>query len=97
MEFKNIKVTEIKFLNNGGNLRAFVSVQLDDWTIHDFRIVKKDGQRAYVSAPQISWKDQETGRILYKALFTIPGEARQRIETAILFAWERERNGNQSV
>lgn len=97
MDFKNIKVSEIKFLNNGGNLRAFVSVQLDEWTIHDFRIVKKDGERAWVSSPQLSWKDHQDGQIKYKALLTIPGEARQRIETAILSAWEKEKNGSHSA
>jgi len=46
-----------------------------------------------VSVPQMSWKDAE-GKKKYKALLSIPRELKQRIEVAILSAWEKEKSGN---
>jgi hypothetical protein len=84
-----IKVIEIRFLNDGRPLKAFADVQVGDWIIHDWRIIKHDGQRAWVSVPQASWKDRD-GKIKYRALLSIPGELKQHIEVAILSAWEKE-------
>ena len=85
-----IKVIEVKAMNNDRPLKAFASVQVGDWIIYEWRIVQQPGQRAWVSVPQVSWKDQD-GKVKYKALLSIPGELRQRIEVAILSAWEREK------
>ena len=86
------EITVTDFLKvNGGKLKAFASVKVDNIIIHDFRIVQQDGQRAWVSVPQVSWKDNQ-GQIKYKALLDIPGELKQRIEVAILSAWEQEKN-----
>ena len=85
------EITVTDFLKvNGGKLKAFASVKVDNIIIHDFRIVQQDGQRAWVSVPQVSWKDNQ-GQIKYKALLDIPGELKQRIEVAILSAWEQEK------
>jgi len=86
-----IKVVEFNLLNNGDKpLKAFASVQVGDWVINDWRVIQKPGQRAWVSVPQTSWKDKE-GKIQYRALLSIPGELKQRIEVAILSAWEKEK------
>jgi DNA-binding cell septation regulator SpoVG len=90
-----VKVIKIRLLSDGRPLKAFVSVQVGDWVIYDWRIVKHDGQRAWVSVPQTSWKDRD-GKVKYRALLSIPGEIKQRIEVAILSAWEKElKNGKQ--
>ena len=96
MEFQVIKVVEIRNLNDGRPLKAYVSVQVGDWIIYDWRIVKKDDQRAWVSVPQVSWKDTE-GKVRYKALLSIPGELKQRIEVVILSAWEKEIKNGQAA
>ena len=85
-----IKVVEIRLLNNGKSLRAFCDVRIDGWIIHDFRIIKQNGQRVFVSPPQVSWKDPETGIIKYKGVLTIPSEQKQRIDTEILHAYQME-------
>ena len=85
-----IKVVEVKSMNDGRPLKAFVSVQVGDWIIYDWRVVQQPGQRAWVSVPQVSWKDND-GKVKYKALLSIPGGLKQRIEVAILSAWEREK------
>jgi len=55
-----------------------------------------NGQRAFVSVPQTSWRDAE-GNVRYHTLLSIPGELKQRIEVAILSAWEKElRNGKST-
>ena len=86
----DIRVLEIRHLNNGRPLRAFVDVQVGDWIIHDFRIVKQDGQRAFVSPPQVSWKDPDSGQIRYRGILTIPSEQKQAIDVAILSAFQKE-------
>lgn len=89
-----IKVIEFRFINNGSPLKAFASVQIDDWIVHDWRIIQKEGQRAWVTVPQMSWRDTD-GKVRYKSLISIPGDLKQRIETKILSAWEegKSRNG----
>jgi DNA-binding cell septation regulator SpoVG len=93
----DIEVKEIRAVNNKGPLKAYVSVKVGDWTIHDWRIIKQDSQRCWISPPQTSWRDSQ-GQVHYKSLFSIPGELKQRIEVAILSAWEKEqkRNGSNS-
>jgi DNA-binding cell septation regulator SpoVG len=94
-----VEVVELRLLNDGRPLKAFCDVKIDGWIIHDFRILKKDGQRAFVSPPQVSWKDPESGEIRYKGILTIPPEQKQRIDTEILHAYQVEvekENGRQS-
>jgi len=91
----NINVLKIRSLNDGRPLKAFADVQVGDWIIYDWRITKQDGQRVWVSVPQTSWKDRD-GKVRYRALLSIPGELKQRIDVAILSAWEKEkRSENQ--
>lgn len=84
-----VKVIEIRPLGDGRPLKAFADVQVGDWVIYDWRITKQEGQRASVSVPQTSWRDKD-GKVRYRALLSIPGELKQRIEVAILSAWEKE-------
>ncbi len=77
------------------DLRAFVDVQLGDWKIFEWRIIKKDGQRAWVSVPMASWKDLDH-KVRYRALLSIPDELKQRIEVAILSAWEKEKRSEET-
>jgi len=86
-----VEIIEIKTLSGDRPLKAYADVQVGDWTIYDWRIIKHDGQRAWVSVPQTSWKDKN-GKVNYRALLSIPGELKQRIEVAILSAWEIEEN-----
>jgi DNA-binding cell septation regulator SpoVG len=85
----NIQIIELRLLSGDRPLKAFASVQIGGWTIHDWRVVKHDGQRAWISPPQTSWKTPGGG-IKYRSLLSIPGELKQRIEIAILSAWEKE-------
>jgi len=85
-----IKIIQIRLLNDGRSLKAFVDVQIGDWIIHDFRVIKQDSQRAFVSPPQVSWKDPETGQIKFKGILTIPSEQKQRIDVEILSAFQKE-------
>ena len=92
---KEIRVIEIRPLNDRRSLRAFVDVQVGDWIIYEWRIIKKEGLRAWVSVPMASWKDFDH-KVRYRALLSIPDELKQRIEVAILSAWEKElKNGKQ--
>jgi DNA-binding cell septation regulator SpoVG len=84
-----VRVIEIRPICDGRPLKAFVDIQVGDWIIYEWRIIKKDGQRTWVSVPMASWKDLDH-KVRYRALLSIPDELRQRIEVAILSAWEKE-------
>ena len=85
-----VKVLEIRPLSHGRPLKAFIDIQVGDWIIHDFRVIKQNGQKAFVSPPQVSWKDPATGQIRFKGILTIPPEQKQRIGTEILHAYQVE-------
>ena len=85
-----IRVVDLRFVDSNGPLKAFVGVRVGDWVISDWRIIQKPGQRAWVSYPQITWKDAD-GKVKYKSLISIPGELKQKIDIAILSAWEEEK------
>ena len=90
MTMNKVEVQSIRLIGDGRPLRAFADVRVDEWIIHDFRILKQNGQKAFVSPPQVSWKDPETGQIKYKGILTIPPEQKQRIDTEILHAYQEE-------
>jgi len=85
-----IEVFEIRLLNSNRPLKGFADVKLDDIIIRDFRIIKQNGQKIFVSSPQVSWKDPETGEIKFKGILTIPPEQKQRIDLEILSAFQKE-------
>lgn len=87
---ESIRIIEIRLVNGDKPLKAFVDVQIGDWIIHDFRIVKQNNQRASVLSPQVSWKDPETGTIRFRGVLTIPPEQKQRIDVEILSAFQKE-------
>jgi DNA-binding cell septation regulator SpoVG len=85
-----IQVIGFRVLPGDKPLKAFCDVRVGDWIVRDFRILKQNGQRAFVSPPQVSWRDPETGEIKYKGILTIPPEQKQRIEVEILSAFQKE-------
>jgi DNA-binding cell septation regulator SpoVG len=94
-----VKILKIRLLNDTRSLRAFADIQVCDWIVRDFRVIKQNGGRAYVSPPQVSWKDPETGKIMFKGILQIPPEQKQIIDIAILAAYQGEMektNGRQS-
>jgi hypothetical protein len=94
MNDARIEVLAIRRTNSEKPLKAFVDLRIGDWTVCDFRIVKQNGQRAWVSPPQASWKD-DSGGVHYRSILSFPSELKQRIDVAVLSAWEKETsNGN---
>lgn len=87
----NVRVVQMRLLNDGKPLKAFADVRVGEWLIRDWRIIQANGNRAYVSPPQISWRDPGTGEIRYKGVLTIPIEEKQQIDVAILSAFQREK------
>ena len=85
----DIAVLDIKIVKGSRPLKAFIDVQVGEWVVRDWRIVKQNGQRAWVSPPQASWQDQ-TGTTHYKSILDVPPELKQRIDVACLAAWEKE-------
>ena len=90
-----IKIIEIRLLNNGSALKAFVDVQIGNLVIRDFRVIKENSQRPYVKVPFSTCKDQ-AGQLKFRRIVVLPDEMRGEIDLAILNAYQREmekRNG----
>ena len=86
-----IKIAKIRLQNNDKPLKAFADIQLENgWIIKDFRVIQQPGQKAYVVAPQASWRNRE-GSINFKTLITIPNGDKWQLESAILAAYQREK------
>lgn len=88
----SIKVLELRFMNSDKPLRAFADVQIGDWIIREWRVIKETGKRAWIAPPQLSWKAPD-GRIQYKTIVTLPDELKGEIDQIILnrFTEEMER------
>lgn len=72
----------------GGNLKAFVDVQVGaSLTIRGFRIVQQPGQKAGVAPPQREWMG-DNGVKRYAPIVELSGTLKHAIEQAILTAWE---------
>lgn len=86
-----MKVAKIRLQNNDKPLKAFADIQLSNgWIIKDFRVIQQPGQKAYVVAPQASWKNRQGG-INFKTLVTIPDNSKWQLESAVLAAYQKEK------
>jgi hypothetical protein len=97
MDEPEIRVLKITRLPGNKSLWGFADIQLDDWIIREWRIIKENSKRPRVASPQTSWKNQD-GQIQYKTIVTLPDELKGQIDFAILkrFNEEMEReNGNK--
>ena len=92
-----VELIEVRPIVSNGPIKAFVDIKLGDLVIHEFRIIKKDGQRLQIQAPIASCRTKD-GIIRYRSLFSAPAELMQRIEVTILSAWEKGlRNGKSEA
>jgi DNA-binding cell septation regulator SpoVG len=83
-----VEVTNIRAVPGGtGNLRAYASVKIGPLVIHDCRLIQQNGQRAWVSPPQSSWKTS-SGETKYKPLIEWPDHWKDAIRDAVLAGYE---------
>ena len=92
---EEVKVIEIRPLNDGRPLRAFVDVQLGDVVLRDLRVMKENGKRLYVKVPFSTYKDQ-TGQLKFRPIVVLPDEVRGEIDLAILNAYQGEMEKNNA-
>ncbi len=81
-----MKLTEIKIrkIFDEGNLKAFVSVTLDDCiALHELKVIHGNG-RLFVAMPS---REDENG-VFRDIVHPICSEARQQLEDAVLLAYE---------
>lgn len=86
-----VKVLDIRLMNGDKPLKAFCDIYIDEWdaTVREFRVIKQNGKRSHVVAPQCSWKAPD-GSIQYKTLITLPDEVKGQVDTAVLRAFDEE-------
>jgi len=82
----NIEVLEIKKVSNAGKLRAFAKLKLGEIICCDFRVIQQEGQKAWVSVPQLGWTGTD-GKVRYKNMVELPEKLKSEVFKAILAAW----------
>ena len=85
----NIEIIDFRLLTGEKPLRAFADVQIGDWIVREWRIIKENGKRYRVAPPQLSWKAPD-GQILYKTLITLPDELKGQIDFTVLTRFNEE-------
>jgi DNA-binding cell septation regulator SpoVG len=84
-----IRVLSIRDINKGA-VRAVADIGLGPLLIiKEFNIIQQPGQRVWVSLPSREWQGDD-GKRRFAPLVELTGSLTQRIEQAILQAWERE-------
>lgn len=80
-----------------GNLRCFASVKIGPLVLHKVRLIDtQDGRAPWVSPPQETYEDKQTGETRYKPLAEIPREWKQPLTDCVVAAWEAyQREGGQ--
>ena len=85
-------VENMKKLDGSGNLKAFVSVNIEDkLIIHSCRILQQPNQEPWVSLPQREWADQDGGKH-YAPVIELPDRVKSAIQEAVLEAWRNNCN-----
>jgi DNA-binding cell septation regulator SpoVG len=86
MNMANIEVLKVNKVNSDGSLKAFVDLKIGSTEFRDFRVVKQDGEDAWVSPPTATWEDAN-GERKYKRLVVFPQHLRDEVSKAILAKW----------
>lgn len=87
----DVEVVELKLISNSSrSLKGVADVKNGDLTIFNWKVVQQENHRVQAEMPQVAWRDS-SGQLRFRKLLSIPGEFRQRIEVAILSAWEKEK------
>ncbi len=84
----DIEILSFKRVSSG-NLRAFIDIQIGKTIFRDFRVVHVEGQRPWVSSPQVAWKDGN-GELKYKTIITFPKELKELVDSMILARYQRD-------
>ncbi len=78
--------------NPAKSLKALVDVEFDGGiTVRDFRVVERPGHRFEVWCPQISYRDNKTGDIVFKRMVTLSQKLQEELDTLALSAWAKEK------
>jgi hypothetical protein len=78
-----IQVIDLRFLSSNRPLKAFADIQVGDWIVREWRIIKVNGKRPLIAPPQTSWKGTD-GQIQYKTIITLPDELKAMVDLTIL-------------
>lgn len=88
-----VEVLEIVPAENRGNLKAYCTVRIGEFVFNDCRIIRQEGQRAWFTFPQLSYRSQY-GTQLYRTLITIRDKRlKDTVSQAVVSAWEKSTKG----
>jgi DNA-binding cell septation regulator SpoVG len=80
----------VRLVENAGALNAYLSVKIGSLAIHKFRVIQQPGRAPWVSVPQETWTDPQTGERRFTNLLELPREWRQPLTHAVIAAWRDE-------
>jgi len=83
-----ITVENIRPINNAGSLRASADLRVNGWLMKNFRVVQQDGQRPWVSVPQVEYRTRE-GKRAFSNILEPPDDVKPLIQAAVLEAYDR--------
>ena len=81
-----IEVLEVRRVEGGGNVRAFLALRIGGITIRDAKIVQQPGRRPWLAMPDRQWTGAD-GKVHYVALVELSSSFKQRVTDAALAAW----------
>ena len=85
-----IKLIGFKLFPGRKVIKAFADVKIGEIIIRDFRVIKEDGQRPYVKAPFVVYKDR-VGKLQFRQIAVLPDEIQGEIDLLILNAYRKEK------
>lgn len=85
----SIEVLKIRHLNNGGSLRAFVSIKIGHLILHSLRVIEQPGQKAWLALPKQEMKDA-SGETKYWPICEASKELKANIDQVVLPRWRAE-------
>ena len=86
-----VSVLELWLPREEGNLKAYANVKVGPWTVRKCRLVRQEGQRAYVALPHCKVADGGYMPVLQLE----DGDLKKAIENAVLEACHANRKEDE--
>ena len=81
-----IEVLELRPVTTAGNVKAFVKLRIGAVVLHGCKIVRQEGQHAWVSLPQT-----KSGERWFPVVEITSKDLRERVSAVVLEAWQAQR------
>jgi DNA-binding cell septation regulator SpoVG len=70
----------------GSSLRAFATVAVGAFIIHDIRLIKENDKKPWIALPQSEWTGRD-GKRHFSPILELPDRIRFAIQDVVIAAW----------